>query len=229
DAATIKGSAELAAGLGVDLCWIPYYQARSYDLWADMGFDCAVMQPNYVFKEEVPYSQLVSAASLIRNNGMGIEIEISARALSSQIYTERYLAYLGYGLEAGYMSGCIHMYYQEGSVFRTACKSKSPLERIIYDATYRFIKGTLTGPEKPEDMEISVLKDGVSDGSLWDAGELGSAELLTSAAHGSVSLAPNGSYVYVPYKGYTGSDSFTFRVSNAIGWSEPVTVRLNVS
>ena len=231
DGATIKGASDLAHSKGKQLCWIPYYCAQSYNLWSHMGFDCAVMQPNYVFKEEVPYSQLVTAAQLIKNNGMGIEIEISARALGSAIYTERYLAYLGYGIEAGYMSGCIHMYYQEANVFYQACKSSSASDRIIYDATYRFIHGTLSGPETPEDKSFETASGKALTGKVVQDGiaELDVYELVASAKNGSVSIAPNGSFVYIPNDGFTGEDSFSFRYSNAIAWSNEINVTVRVS
>ena len=227
DASTISGCADLAHKYGTQLCWIPYFKASSYNLWSEMGFDSAVMQPNYVFKDTVPYSQLISAAKLIKNYGLGIEIEIAANALNNPIYTKRYLEYLGHGIEAGYMKDCIHMYYQEGNVFSRASKSKNPLERLIYDATYQFIKGTLTGPAQPDDFRIDVTK-GYSTGKICEIVAVGSAELLTSASHGAVGLSPNGNYVYVPYSGFKGEDSFTFRVNNGVGWTEPIKVTFSV-
>lgn len=230
DGETIKGASELAHKKGTQFCWIPYYCAQSYNLWSHMGFDCAVMQPNYVFKEEVPYSQLVSAAKLIKNNGMGIEIEISGRALGSPVYTERYLAYLGYGIEAGYMSDCIHMYYQEGNVYLQASKSKTASDRIIYDATYRFIHRTLSGPETPEDKRFETGKGDALTGKLVEDGieVLDVYELVASAKNGSVSIASNGSFVYVPDAGFTGEDTFSFRYSNAIAWSDEIRVTVSV-
>ena len=41
------------------------------------------------------------------------------------------------------------------------------------------------------------------------------ASLLTSPANGSVVLNPDGTYRYAPHTGYTGPDSFTYRVCNS--------------
>ena len=38
----------------------------------------------------------------------------------------------------------------------------------------------------------------------------------TDPAHGSLTLNPNGSFEYVPQAGYTGTDSFTYTVANAV-------------
>jgi hypothetical protein len=52
--------------------------------------------------------------------------------------------------------------------------------------------------------------------------------LLSSTAHGSVSLNSDGSFSYMPTAGYIGSDSFQFQVSNETG-SVTATVSLSVT
>ena len=47
--------------------------------------------------------------------------------------------------------------------------------------------------------------------------------------HGTVSLASDGSFTYTPTAGYAGIDSFTYRVSNATGDSDAVTVTITVT
>ena len=54
------------------------------------------------------------------------------------------------------------------------------------------------------------------------------AELTLSAEHGSVTLDPDGGYWYVPNEGFTGTDSFTFRYSDYLLWSEETTVTVTV-
>ncbi len=51
----------------------------------------------------------------------------------------------------------------------------------------------------------------------------------SGAAHGDVVLFADGSFTYTPAIGYTGSDSFTYQVSDGIGTSAPSTVNLSVS
>lgn len=214
---------------GSQLFWIPYYCAKGYTTWNSFGFVTACMQPNYVFKVERKLSQLDQAAEYIRQYGMGIEIEINSNALHDPVFFKRYMQYLGYGLIKGYMKNCIHMYYQDGATYRYACYSDSPMARTVYDSVYGFIKGTLTAPAKLDDRSLTGKKDEVISGKLFENGdEMLMATLMRGASHGSVSVAASGAFVYVPYEGFTGTDSFTFTYSNYIGVSEEITVNITV-
>ncbi|MCY2964230.1 MAG: Ig-like domain-containing protein, partial [Planctomycetota bacterium] len=55
-----------------------------------------------------------------------------------------------------------------------------------------------------------------------------SAVLATAASHGTVSLNANGSFTYSAASGYSGSDSFTYRVNDGLATSNVATVRLTV-
>ncbi len=60
------------------------------------------------------------------------------------------------------------------------------------------------------------------------AGSL-TAALIANAANGVVTLAANGSFVYVPNAGYAGADSFTYRVSDGALTSGNTTVNITVN
>jgi hypothetical protein len=53
------------------------------------------------------------------------------------------------------------------------------------------------------------------------------AQLETTASHGSVSLSSNGSFSYTPTAGYSGADFFTYRAFDG-AYSAPVGVSLTV-
>lgn len=55
------------------------------------------------------------------------------------------------------------------------------------------------------------------------------AELITAPAVGSLTLAINGGFTYVPPSGFLGSTSFTYRAFDGAYLSQPATVLLNVS
>lgn len=224
----ISGAAQIAKERGTQTFWIPYFKASGYNMWDQYEFATACMQPNYVFNSSVPYSQLEDAAKLIKDGGMGIEIEINTKALSNSNYFKRYMSYLGYGITAGYMKDCIHMYYQETEAFNKACYSSGIHTRLVYDSTYQFIKGTLTAPETLAPISISGSKNSLIEGKLFDGEDLLFAELVRSAEHGCISVSPNGTYMYIPNEGFTGTDSFTFRYSNCIASSEETTVTITV-
>jgi len=56
-----------------------------------------------------------------------------------------------------------------------------------------------------------------------------SLEIVQQPAHGSVIVNEDGTVVYTPEKGYTGPDSFTYKVKDQNGnWSNVATVNLNI-
>jgi hypothetical protein len=54
------------------------------------------------------------------------------------------------------------------------------------------------------------------------------AVLVTGPAHGALSLSTDGSFVYTPAAGYSGSDSFTYRAGDGSSLSGTATVSLTV-
>lgn len=55
------------------------------------------------------------------------------------------------------------------------------------------------------------------------------ASLLERPRHGSVELALDGSFTFVPESGFVGSDRFTYRASDAVGGHADATVQLRVA
>jgi len=215
---------------GYDFFWIPYYTATGFSSWEDFGFDVACMQPNYVFKEEVPASRIEQAAYLTQLYGMGIEIEISGKSFTSDILYRKYMEYLSGGYIYGYMKDCVHMYYQDVTAYYDAAVSKEESIRKIYDYTYQFIKGTLQPyPETLEDITVTVTKDTPVSGVIMEnaPGYMVFA-LETSPEFGTVSISSDGSYTYYPAEGFTGTVTFSYTYSEGLCNSEPCTVIVNV-
>jgi CshA-type fibril repeat protein len=79
----------------------------------------------------------------------------------------------------------------------------------------------------------AVVKDGTLHGTSVLAGDQGqglTAVLVTGPAHGTLTLAANGTYIYTPANGYVGADSFTYETRDAAGdLSAPATVHLTVT
>ena len=129
--------------LGKVFDWIPFYQASGFAEWDSLGFDAAIMQPNFVFSH-FPEPELGEAADACKKLGMGVELEIHWDALTDSTYRSKYFEYLNYGVTKDYMKDAVHMYYQNGGpgTFYQSCVSTDPQIRNIYDQTYKFIKGT---------------------------------------------------------------------------------------
>ena len=81
--------------------------------------------------------------------------------------------------------------------------------------------------------EDSTLSTTATDGVLANDSDLDgdtlTATLVTDTAHGTVTLNSNGSFTYVPNADYSGTDSFTYKISDGTEESDPTTVSLTVT
>ena len=226
----INDTADLVHATGRDFYWIPWYCAPGFNQWSEYGFDVAVMQPNYVFDEESPYSKVVNCAKFTELYGMGIEMEICTDALRNKLFFKKYMQYLAGGIEFGYMNDAVNMYYQSTFIYRDAAKSDNLMARTIYDTTYHYIKGDMQySPDKLENLNYNAKKNEVFTGKLeFDAEKLREFEVYLTADHGSVTMNEDGTFNFYPEKDYTGETKFSFVYSEYLGWSEPCEVVINI-
>lgn len=228
DKVTIPAISEYLHSIGTQFFWIPYYCATGYGDWKELGFDVCCMQPNFAFSTDVPASRIETAAKIIKLYGMCVEMEISGAALTDMKYFNKYMDYLGGGIEFGYINDCIRMYYQDVDVIAAASRSKSPLIRLIYEYSYQLLKGTLKAPETPEAQTVTVKAGEICEGTLGDYDVAKVYRLEISAEHGCVTINDDGTFRYYPDEGFTGTDTFTFSVGNRVAWSGTCTVTINV-
>ena len=211
--------------------WIPWFKAYGYSLWKEHGFDAACMQPNYMFKLEAPFSNVKECATLTKRYGMCVEIEFCSAAMTDSRYRTRYLQYLSSGVTEGFMKDVIHMYYLETTSFIWLYKSEYYPNRVMYDYTYQFIKGTLdiypdTLPAQSfETASGTVLKSKLAE----NPEEKLMFTIGSSPAHGTVTIDSDGSFTYYPDKDYKGEDTFSFRYSELLEYSEPCVVTVTVN
>jgi len=76
-------------------------------------------------------------------------------------------------------------------------------------------------------LEVPVAQGVLANDSDPDDDSI-TAVLVTNAAHGAVVLAADGSFKYTPAANYNGTDSFTYRVSDGVATSQPITVSFTV-
>ena len=182
------------------------------------------------FNSDVLAPRLSEAAAMMRRFGMCTEMEISGEAFSSDIFYEKYMNYIKYGVTEGYYKDALHMYYQDTNVFGAAARHSDPKYRLIYEYTYQFIKETLeVAPEKRDDLSFTVAADTPYSGTLAGEGEtVITYRLAVSPQHGTVTINADGTFVYYPDEGYTGSDSFAYAISRQLEYSEPCGVSITV-
>lgn len=226
----VRGVADRVHARNTQFFWIPYFTAAGYSRWASFGFDVACYQPNYAFNGNVLEPRLPEAAAMMRKFGMCTEMEISEEAFSNDIFYQKYMGYLKYGITEGYMKEALHMYYQGTDIFGAAAKHEDPKYRLIYDYTYQFIKETMQyAPEKRDELSFTVAADTPFEGDLGLEGETITAyQVAVSPKHGTVTINADGTFVYYPDEGYTGKDSFSYAVSEQLGYSDPCDVEITV-
>ena len=230
DVSTAKAACAAVKGLGYPMFWIPYYEATGFSRWKEFGFESGCLQPNYAFDSSVGVSRLYSAAAIARTYNMSIEIEIQDNALYNRTFYNKYINYLKCGVTEGYIDA-IHMYYQSFSIISRAAYSDSPIQRLLYDYTYRFIKGDLKiTPDAPESISFETSKERALKSTVALTNDpVRMYKTALSPSHGSVSMNEDGSFTYYPNAGFTGTDTFTYRVSDRIDWSEESLVTVKVS
>ena len=167
-------ASEYLHSLGLKFVWIPWYQAAGYKEWDDLGFDAVTMQPNMYWQAVPTAGRVESTVKECKLYGMGMEIEIDYRALSSAEYYNRYLDYLEGGMKGGAMN-TIKMYYQDAKtgIYYSAWKSKDERSRSVYDLTYKYAKGTLTQEDidahRSPEFELPANVEWISHGKTYVA------------------------------------------------------------
>ena len=226
----VRGVADRVHARGEQFFWIPYFTAAGYSRWASFGFDVACYQPNYAFNGSVLENRLPEAAAMMRRFGMCTEMEIDGAALHNDVFYQKYMGYLKYGITEGYMKEALHMYYQGTDIFASAARSEDPKNRLIYDYTYQFINKTLQyAPEARDAMSFTAAADQPLVDTLAPEGEKNVAYRVSiSPAHGTVTINADGSFAYYPDEGFTGTDTFSYAVSEYLGYSDPCEVTVTV-
>jgi len=79
-----------------------------------------------------------------------------------------------------------------------------------------------------EDTPLMVAVPGVLANDTTASGTSLSATLITDATHGTVSLTPDGAFVYTPVADYSGPDSFSYTASDGTLDSNVATVSIEV-
>lgn len=220
-----------AKGRGYGLFWIPYYKAPGFETWAFDGFEIACMQPNMAFHDTVGEEYVYYCATIAKRLGMCVEMELNeGAALNDTRYFEKYMQYLLGGLTYGYMTETVHYYYQGVDVYLQACRAEDDRARLVYDYTYAFVKGALPQPEPMKTVSFEGKQGTMLSGKLNAAGTNTELYLLAlSPEHGTVTVAEDGSFVYYPEAGFSGTDHFSVIKSNYLIESLPTEITVQIA
>lgn len=133
--------AEYLHSKGLKFYWIPYYSARGWYRWQELGYDVALMQPNYMFDAFTDEKRIDATLQMAYDFGLGLEMEMSDAALNNEVMRNKYYAYINKAFEYGYAGKAPTAFYQQVKTLLQAAKSSNPATREVYDRTYNFLKG----------------------------------------------------------------------------------------
>lgn len=178
DESIVRAAARAVHGRDYKFLWIPWFRAPGVEKWRELGFDLAIMQPNYAFippsgRLRVPdENRLTTAANVCRRLGMGVEMELNMGLdldahrdapvdLRDRINLRLYLNHGDATLD-GYRDGAVRAYYQGYNAIAGLGVSADPALRCLYDDLYRFHKGTYAPhpPYQPLAAPEACLTDG---------------------------------------------------------------------
>ncbi len=236
--------------LGVVSVFESGYLAAGYDIWQDLGFDCALMNSDcsksvsdssYYFDIRM-LSQFAQSA---KNNSMGVAIGLENVLIfgsdAFQKAGKNFESHLYYGYKNGYMNG-VTIFCGCDGVFEYLCNAdinspKGIYLRRLYDLTYNFIHRTYENlaPQievqtsyefHSGDRGINIEIDIIDGDSYWNDITV---EFSILPAHGDVVASSNKKeLIYNVEEGFTGEDSFTVRVTDGFGYSQEKTVSVLV-
>ena len=144
---------------GLQVIFIPSWQAPGSQRAWEMGFDSVIMQPNLSFMEFAqrdPEAFMNDFVKTAKKYHFGMQAEMKENMeFAEPKYRKYYLQYLKSGAESGIMTDAVHAYYQgagkTSSIIQCAY-SKNKEVRRLYDLTYKFIKGKLDPREVFENI-----------------------------------------------------------------------------
>ncbi len=234
DAALIKYASDYLHTKGYVLFWIPWYRAAGYEKWEEYGFDAACMQPNYAFND-LSVSRLYDNAEYAKSLGMCVEFESNGTNYAA---VKKIKEYLVAGMETGYMKA-VKMYYQGGvpGDIYNAYKSTDPYVRSAYDEIYLYSKGILTkkdcyeATETPEPyLASSEYSAGKFTGKIKADSDLTYKVILAeSPKYGTLKLNIDGTFIYIPFAGFGGADSFTVYADYTFKTAGSLKIDININ
>lgn len=221
--------------LGYKSFWCPYYNAYGIWLWQDVGFDFAVLQPNYMFYA-TESTRLSSASDTALIYGMSVELEIEDYVSEGSVGL--YREYLRTGYDSGFMNS-VKFYYHGGMPGAITSSGRGETEqlRTVYDGTYLFAKrkldetyniGTAANPEKFTDISVEVQHGRSVNFELGDTADY-TVRIMESTVYGSFRLDLNGKGFYRAMENFRGKDRIVLEISDGAGNRKTVTVTVNVT
>jgi hypothetical protein len=218
-----RDAAKLMHDRGLQCVMIPYYQAVGIDANDEFKFDAMLMQPNLSFNDSLkddPEGMMEDFAQTAKQLGLGIQMEIADGVRWDLSLGKFYEQYLVSASQNGLMTDTIHAYYNGAGpgVFYDCAVSANPELRWYYDATYKFIKGTLSLPTEKVGTEytseLTVTDNKRVSGETGVNGDWQCTyKMKQSPKNGFANLVNgSGTFTYLADRKFSGVDTFTYEI-----------------
>lgn len=148
DRPVVSGACAATHRHGLKILWIPWFRASGWDQWREIGFDLAIMQPNYAFlpldggRHLPDESRLVETARLARGAGLGVEMETRYALTTSPGDRANFRLYLNHAIEDGYVDA-VRAHFHSMDQYQRLAASKVPEARRLYDDVFALCAGRL--------------------------------------------------------------------------------------
>jgi len=147
DEALVRRTCQRAHDGGQKMLWIPWFRAEGWDRWQALGFDLAILQPNYAFLPlldgHLPdEGRLSETAELARSVGMGVEMETNY-ALATRARDRALLRlYLNHAVTDGY-AGAVRAHFHSFDQYQALARSDHREARQLYEDLWALHEGRL--------------------------------------------------------------------------------------
>ena len=134
--------------LGLQFVWIPYFKAKGFERWKELGFDIVYHQPNHFFNKNIPDARLDEACSLARQHGMGMEFECDENALSQKEgnTASRMTAYMDAFWRHNVFTDAAIAYYTGSHLLLDFVENPSPENQALMDRLATIIVDRRSNP-----------------------------------------------------------------------------------
>lgn len=153
--------------------WIPYWNAKGFDQWKELGFDVAYQQPNHFFRADISNERLDEACESARIHNMGLELEFDEQALidADNSFYGRLEAYIDHFEKHGVFENSAIAYYNGFAGFLDMYKSTHPKDKQIMDRLASLI---VARRQRKDKSSPTVKPKVIAHRGFWKT--LGSAE-----------------------------------------------------
>lgn len=152
DKQLIKESCDYVHEKGLRMYWIPYFAAQGYENWKDLGFDYAMLQPNFAFYD-LTIERFKEVNERIKKYNLTVEMELPMYTDNPNLrdWKQSFVIYLNASLFYGWNRLIPTSYYYANAFYQIYSN-----EKPYYDLLYKYVKGTLTFSDISKEYEEAI-------------------------------------------------------------------------